>query len=99
MPQLTGVTGTTGSLRMYASSSAGSFGCSSGERYTTSHAMSQRNPIAPVTMNDERQPQVSVAQRTMIGVISAPTFDPALKIPVANARSAVGNHAATVLIA
>jgi hypothetical protein len=29
----------------------------------------------------------------------APTFEPALKMPVASARSFFGNHSATVLIA
>src|SRR4029079_8566434 len=56
------------------------------------------NPSAPVVMNAARQPHVSVIHGTMIGVMIAPTFDPALKIPVASARSLEGNHSATVLI-
>ena len=36
---------------------------------------------------------------TVIGVITAPMLVPALKSPVANARSRFGNHSATVLIA
>src|SRR5690348_17899477 len=54
--------------------------------------------MAPVVMNAARHPQVSVIHGTTIGVMIAPTFDPALKIPVANARSRAGNHSATVLI-
>src|SRR6476469_902645 len=49
-------------------------------------------------MNAARQPHVSVIHGTTIGVMTAPTFDPALKIPVASARSFAGNHSATVLI-
>ena len=38
-------------------------------------------------MNAACQPQCSAIHGTMIGVTIAPTFEPALKIPVANARS------------
>src|SRR5438067_190184 len=61
--------------------------------------MSQAKPRAPVAMNAARQPHVSVIHGTTIGVITAPTLEPALKIPVAKARSRRGNHSATVLIA
>ncbi len=63
-----------------------------------SHAISQMNPSAPVAMNAARHPHVSAIHGTMIGVMIAPTFEPALKMPVANARSRDGNHSATVLI-
>ena len=37
-------------------------------------------------------------QGIRIAAIMAPKFEPLLKIPVANARSRLGNHSATVLI-
>ena len=37
-------------------------------------------------------------QGTTSGVTSAPTFVPELKMPVASARSFLGNHSATVLM-
>src|SRR4051812_3082641 len=55
-------------------------------------------PSAPVTTNAERHPHVIASHGTRIGVTIAPTLDPALKIPVASARSFAGNHSATVLI-
>src|SRR6185503_15913392 len=64
-----------------------------------SHAASQRKPNAPVMMNAHRHPQLSVIHGTNAGAMIAPTLEPALKIPVANARSRDGNHSATVLIA
>src|SRR5215216_5194082 len=64
----------------------------------TSQKISQTNPRAPVAMNAAGHPQLSAIHGTMIGVMIAPTFDPALKIPVAKARSRVGNHSDTVLI-
>src|SRR5258705_4502038 len=54
--------------------------------------------MAPVAMKAARQPQVRVIQGTVRGVISAPVFVPELKLPVASARSFLGNHSATVLI-
>ena len=41
---------------------------------------------------------MSVIQGTAIGASSAPTFVPELKMPVASARSFLGNHSATALI-
>ena len=55
--------------------------------------------MAPVTMNASCHPYVSVIHGTNNGATTAPTFDPALKIPVARARSFLGNHSATVLMA
>src|SRR5437762_6468869 len=49
-------------------------------------------------MNARCQPQRKVIQGTTSGVTSAPTFVPELKMPVARARSFLGNHSATVLI-
>src|SRR5215212_4425581 len=72
--------------------------CSSGRLYNVHHAISHRKPIAPVAMNAARQPHVSVIQGTTRGVTSAPMFVPELNIPVASARSFLGNHSATVLI-
>src|SRR3989442_15819144 len=56
------------------------------------------NPIAPVATNAARQLQVRTIQGTRTGVMMAPTFVPALKMPVVRARSFLGNHSATVLI-
>src|SRR5436309_1512945 len=84
---------------MYLSSDDESAGCSSGRRYNKSHAISHRKPSAPVAMNAARQLQVKVIHGTTSGVTSAPMFVPELKIPVASARSFLGNHSATVLIA
>src|SRR5215207_2310094 len=61
--------------------------------------MSQRKPSAPVTMNAHRHPQLSAIMGTKIGVRIAPTLLPALKIPVAKARSFFGNHSAVALMA
>src|SRR6185295_2850253 len=55
-------------------------------------------PIAPVSMKAQRQPRCTAIHGTVNGATIAPTFEPALKIPVANARSRAGNHSATVLI-
>ncbi len=57
------------------------------------------NPSAPVTMNAHSHPYASVMTGTISGVSSAPIFVPALKMPVANARSLRGNHSATVFTA
>src|SRR5215472_14498485 len=53
----------------------------------------------PVHTNASRHEKVSAIHGTTIGVMIAPTLVPALKIPVASARSRAGNHSATVLIA
>src|ERR1043165_6532358 len=84
---------------MYLSSDAESDGCSSGRRYNKSDAASQRKPIAPVAMNADFQPHLEVSQKTTGGVTIAPMLVPELNIPVASARSFLGNHSATVLIA
>ncbi len=55
--------------------------------------------MTPVATNAQYQPQVSVIHGTTSGVASAPTFVPELKIPVASARSRLGNHSAVALIA
>src|SRR3954463_3703579 len=57
------------------------------------------NPIAPVSTNAQRQPSVSAIHGTVSGAMTAPMFVPELKMPVANARSRLGNHSAVVLIA
>src|SRR6266540_576557 len=67
--------------------------------YSASHATSHRKPSDPVRMNAQRQPHVSAIQGTRSGVTIAPVLVPALKIPVASARSFFGNHSATALIA
>src|SRR2546427_12967546 len=87
-----------GSLRIYASSRLDKRGCSSGLRYSVSHRTSHKNPVRPVTTKVHRQPYVSVSHGTVTAATSTPTFVPALKIPVASARSLRGNHSATVLM-
>ena len=48
--------------------------------------------------NAQRHPQCRAIQGTINGVTIAPALVPALKIPVARARSFFGNHSATVLM-
>src|SRR5689334_18355939 len=49
-------------------------------------------------MNVHFQPYEIVSQGTVTAATNTPTLVPALKIPVARARSFLGNHSATVLI-
>src|SRR2546426_12579611 len=75
-------------------------GDSGGElRYSESHRKSHRKPSEPVTTNAQRQPQFSAIHGTMSGVRIAPVLVPALKMPVARARSSLGNHSPTLLMA
>src|ERR1700732_70572 len=60
--------------------------------------MSQTNPSAPVRRNAERQPQCEAIRGAISVVTIAPPLVPALKIPVANDRSFLGNHSATHLM-
>src|SRR6202047_5575414 len=60
--------------------------------------MSQTNPRAPVRRKAERQPQCEAIHGATSGVTMAPALVPALKIPVASARSFLGNHSATHLM-
>src|ERR1700740_2056110 len=60
--------------------------------------MSQPKPSAPVSRKADRQPQCRAIHGTTSGVTMAPAFVPALKIPVASARSFLGNHSATLLM-
>src|SRR3954469_10108451 len=50
-------------------------------------------------MNAAGHPHHNVIAGTTSGVTSAPMLVPELKRPVANARSRLGNHSATTLIA
>ena len=84
---------------MWASSAGVTRGCRSGVSYISHHAISQRNPSAPVMTNAQYQPYRTVIHGTTIGVTIAPTLVPELKMPVASARSFFGNHSATLLIA
>src|SRR6267378_3734368 len=68
-------------------------------RYSANHRKSHRKPSDPVTTNAQRQPQFSVISGTRSGVRIAPVLVPALKMPVARARSSLGNHSPTVLMA
>src|SRR4029077_20941011 len=83
---------------MYLRSSGVHGGCSSGLRYIRSQSASHTNPSAPVKRNAQRQPQDLAIHGMKSGVIIAPTLVPALKIPVASARSFFGNHSATLLM-
>src|SRR6202047_2083590 len=60
--------------------------------------MSHTNPRAPVRRKAERHPQCEAIHGATSGVTMAPTLVPALKIPVANDRSFLGNHSATHLM-
>src|SRR5258707_15661252 len=60
--------------------------------------MSQTNPSAPVKRKVERQPQSDAIHGARSGVTMAPMLVPALKMPVAKARSFLGNHSATDLM-
>src|SRR6266404_1627254 len=91
-------TDSEGSERMYSSSAVDTRGCSCGLRYSRSQNMSQTNPSAPVKRKVERQPQSEAIHGARSGVTMAPTLVPALKMPVARARSFLGNHSATLLM-
>src|SRR5258708_26817299 len=54
---------------------------------------------APVNRNANCQPTRRAIQGTASGAIVAPALVPELNMPVARARSFLGNHSATVLIA
>src|SRR5437667_12021123 len=82
-----------------AAGAAGAAATASGLRYNESHANSHRNPRDPVATNAQRQPQFSAIHGTMSGVRIAPVLVPALKMPVARARSSLGNHSPTLLMA
>src|SRR3954453_20909274 len=73
-------------------------GCCSGLWYTFSQKINQTKPSAPVATNADCQPHLLAIQGTTSGTITAPIFAPELKIPVAWARSLLGNHSATVLM-
>src|SRR5258706_15629335 len=74
-------------------------GCAPGLAYRGIQKASHTNPIAPVRIKAHCQPQLIAIQGTVSGATMAPTFEPALKMPVAKARSFLGNHSAVVLIA
>src|ERR1700723_2095239 len=60
--------------------------------------MTHANPSEPVITKAQRHPRWMTIHGTNKGVRIAPTLVPALKIPVAKARSFQGNHSATVLM-
>src|SRR6478752_2927706 len=63
-----------------------------------SQKISQTKPRAPVAINADCHPNLSAIHGTTRGTITAPILAPELKIPVAWARSFLGNHSATVLM-
>jgi hypothetical protein len=73
-------------------------GWSSGLRYKSSQNANQKIPSPPVITNAQRHPQWTVIHGTTSGVSMAPTLVPAFKIPMASARSFLGNQSATALI-
>src|ERR1700693_1290344 len=83
---------------MYALSPLEQEGCSSGLRYSHNQRTSHANPRAPVSRNAQRHPRCTAIHGTMSGVTIAPLLFPALKIPVARARSFFGNHSDTHLM-
>src|SRR5580704_18360271 len=80
---------------MYSSSAGEQDLCSCGGRYNHNHTASQQKPVAPKIKNAERHPQCTAIQGTVSGVTIAPRLLPALKMPVASARSFCGNHSET----
>lgn len=60
---------------------------------------SRINPVAPVTTKAHRQPNAAAIKGTVNGATIAPILLPELNIPVASARSLIGNHSATVFMA
>ena len=56
-------------------------------------------PITGVTRKHVRQPYMAAIQTKAGGPIIVATLEPALKMPVAKARSRLGNHSETALIA
>src|ERR1700754_3563210 len=61
--------------------------------------ISQIKPTAPVMINVAFQPQYALIKGTLSGAIMAPIPAPELNMAVAKARSFLGNHSATVLMA
>src|SRR5688572_11971018 len=61
--------------------------------------ISQIKPIAPVQINACLHPNAPNIHGTITGAITAPILVPELNMPVASARSFLGNHSATALIA
>src|SRR5207237_2333939 len=58
----------------------------------------KRKQVPPFPTNATRHPQHKLIHATSPDASIAPTLVPALKIPVASARSFFGNHSATALI-
>src|SRR5580704_121930 len=64
-----------------------------------SHATNHVAPSNPVNRKAHCQPILKAIHGTARGATVAPTFVPELKMPVARARSFLGNHSATVFTA
>src|ERR1700674_3190879 len=90
------VSGSNGSLWMYRNSFAESRGYSCGRLYSRSHRTSHVALKIPVKRNAHRQPRCTAIHGTVSGATRAPMFVPELKMPVASARSFLGNHSVTV---
>ena len=76
-----------------------SIGARCGARYSVNQRTSHSRSSAPVAMNAQRHPSQRVIAGTSSAATITPTLLPALKIPVASARSFCGNHSATALTA
>src|SRR6266581_3518649 len=64
-----------------------------------SQARNHTTPSAEVSRKQPRHPNTAFKATNAGGPIIAATFVPALKTPVAKARSFLGNHSATALMA
>src|SRR5262249_21470399 len=61
------------------------------------NAITQMNPIPPVTTNDARQPHRTVIAATRGGAINAPRLEPLLQMPITSVRAFFGTHVAAAL--
>ncbi|MNP56591.1 hypothetical protein D3C76_1513270 [compost metagenome] len=66
-------------------------------KYFRPQKVTQIRPRQDMAINAACQPQTLRISGSSIGVSMAPTLVPALKIPVATARSPAGNHSRVVL--
>src|SRR5260370_28290272 len=78
--------------RMWASCRGASAGCSSGGRYSSSHAAIHTKPVTPTTRKALRHPNLRVNQATTGTETIRPALVPALQMPFASPRSCGRNH-------
>ena len=85
-------------VRINSRSSSERRGWSCGNLYSSAQAVSQTKPKAPVARNPARQPQRSAMIETIGAAAIEPSAVPELKMPMARARSRMGNHSLTARI-